>query len=234
VTTGAQLRGAYRALVLRTHPDAVGSERLLDRYLALSSQYEEARRLLGEAGGSRAAPPAGAAPEAAPGTVPRPTAATARNHRLLYFRALHQLERVDKPYSFHREENRARISELKARARAAFKAWNGAVELFDAADRDYDHLKAEKPVGPYLKDALAINVSPVFFNIVAFHLTGSPIYQQQVRQNLKAVLQKLADHHCTALRGFLEVLIDDMKDGPAVFDEPVERVARLPRTEGGP
>ena len=166
VSTNAQLRSAYRTLVLKTHPDAVGSDRLLDRYLALSADYEEARRLL---------------------------------------------------------------PELKGAARAAFAAWNPAsLALYDAADRDYDRIKSEKPVGPCLNDALALNVGPVFHNILAFHLTGSSFYRQQVRQNLQAVLQKLARHGCDALRGFLEVLIDDMRDGAALFDERVGRVTRLP------
>ena len=221
VSTNAQLRSAYRTLVLKTHPDAVGSDRLLDRYLALSADYEEARRLLPEPARSPARPTAGS--PASPPAVPP------ENHRLSYYRALRGLERIDKAYTFHRQRNLARIAELKGAARAAFAAWNPAsLALYDAADRDYDRIKSEKPVGPYLNDALALNVGPVFHNILAFHLTGSSFYRQQVRQNLQAVLQKLARHGCDALRGFLEILIDDMKDGAALFDERVGRVTRLP------
>jgi len=91
-------------------------------------------------------------------------------------------------------------------------------------------LKAEKPTGPYMKNALAINVSPIFHNIVAYHLTGIAFYRNQVKQNLQAVMGKLDDNNCAALRALVELLLDDMKNGPAVFTEngkPVRKKLQL-------
>lgn len=41
-----QLKSACRSLVMKTHPDAVGSDRLTDTFVRLSSEYEEAKAFL--------------------------------------------------------------------------------------------------------------------------------------------------------------------------------------------
>ncbi len=199
-----QLKSAYRTLIMKSHPDAVGSDRLIDRYLSFSSYYEEAKQAF----------------EYLDAAEPGTHGPVSESHRLAYYQILQKLERIDKPYSFHRGDNLRAILELKAEASFHFDKWDTKNQkLYAEADRDYDRLKTEKPSGPYMKNALAINVSPVLHNIVAYHLTGAMFYRKQVKQNLQAVLQKLTDHHCQALRGFLEVLIDDMSNGPAVFGE---------------
>jgi hypothetical protein len=204
IRTLQQLRSAYRTLMLKSHPDAVGSDRLIDKYLSFSSCYEEAKQVFEDPGPMKA----GSAKPAS------------KNHRLAYFQILQKLERMDRPYNFHRTENLGHILQLKHEASLHFGKWDAANRrLYEEADRDYDRLKTEKPSGPYMKNALALNISPVVHNIVAYHLTGIAFYKKQVRQNLPAVLQKLSDHQCRALRGFLEVLIDDMGNGPAIFDD---------------
>jgi hypothetical protein len=211
IRTLQQLRSTYRALIMKSHPDAVGSDKLLEKYLSFSSYYEEAKLAFQDQ-----------VPARSEASRDRPA-----NHRLAYFRVLQNLERMDRPYGFHRARNLERIMELKSRARFHFERWNaGNQALYDAADRDYDRLKAEKPSGPYMKNALAINISPVFYNILAYHLTGYIFYKKQVKQNLQAVMQKLADHRCQALKGFLEVIIDDMNEGPAVFGDMTSTVNR--------
>ena len=213
IQTLQQLRSAYRTLIMKSHPDAVGSDRLIEKYLAFSSYYEEAKQAFGYS-----TPAEDGAPKA-----------LSKNHRLAFYQVLQKLERIDKPYNFHREENLPSILELKSEASYHFQNWNPKNQrLYTEADRDYDRLKTEKPGGPYMKNALAINVSPVVHNIVAYHLTGVSFYKKQVKQNLQAVLQKLTDQHCQALRAFIEVLIDDMNDGPAVFgDGPGTRRTRV-------
>jgi hypothetical protein len=202
ITTLVQLRSAYRTLLLKSHPDAVGSDRLLERYLSFSSYYEEARLAIQQAEGSPSENPDSGA----------------ENHRLAFYQALQKLERIDKPYAFHRKESITKINDLKMQARYHFNRWGGMdPRIYMEADRDYDRLKAEKPSGPYMKNALAINVIPIVHNIVAYHLTGIDFYKKQVKQNLQAVMGKLDDHCCATLRTFIELLLDDMKDGPAVF-----------------
>jgi hypothetical protein len=197
-----QLKNTYRILVMKTHPDAVGSTKLVEGYLSLSSYYEEARRVF-ENGNS---------------TKKETVKVISQNHRLVYYQILQKLEMIDKPYSFHRQENLKRIKELKDEARFHFKTWNGQYEkLYMDANRDYDRLKSEKPSGPYMKHALAINVSPVFHTIVTYHLTGMMLYRKLVNQNLEAILQRLVTENYQPLKEFIELLIHDMNNGPAVF-----------------
>jgi hypothetical protein len=190
-----QLKSTYRTLVMKTHPDAVGSDRLVEGYLSLSSFYEEARRFF-----------------------ENKSSLQEQNHRLAYFQILEKLERIDKPYSFHRQQNHLAIRALQGEAWFHFRSWNEQYEqLYVAADREYDRIKSGKPSGPYMKHALAINMSPTFHNIVAYHLTGMSFYKQQVNQNLKAILQRLVVEEYPALKEFIELLIGDMDNGPAVF-----------------
>jgi hypothetical protein len=187
---------------MRTHPDAVGSDELVEEYLSLSSYYEEARRFFENRSGARE----------------ETVNAIEQNHRLAYFQILEKLERIDKPYSFHRQQNRITIRALQDEAQLHFHNWNGRYEqLYLAADREYDRIKMEKPSGPHVQRALAIAISPVFHNIVAYHLTGMSFYKKQVNQNLKAILQRLVTEEFHALKQFIELLISDMDNGPAVF-----------------
>jgi hypothetical protein len=189
---------------MKTHPDAVGSNRLVEGYLSLSSYYEEAKHLFENVNGL----------QKETGKV------IVQNHRLAYYQILQKLELIDKPYSFNRQQNSKRIKELKAEAYFHFSTWNGQNEkIYVDADQDYDRLKSEKPLGPFMKHAMAINVSPIFHNIVTYHLTGMMFYRKQVNQNLKAVLQRLVKKKCQALKEFIELLIRDMNNGPAVFGE---------------
>jgi len=197
-----QLKSTYRTLVMKTHPDAVGSDKLVEEHLSLGSCYEEARRYFENRNGPRE----------------EPGRTIERNHRLAYFQLLEKLERIDKPYSFHRQQNSNTIRALQDEAQLHFSGWAGLHEhLYLAADREYDRIKAGKPSEPSPQHALAITISPVFHNIVAYHLTGMSFYRKQVNQNLKAILQRLVEEGYPALKEFIELLISDMDHGPAVF-----------------
>ena len=204
ITSSEQLKSAYRSLVMKTHPDAVGSNRLVEAYILLSSQYEEAKRFLDERGGRAV----------------KSGRTTVLNHRLAYFQILQRLELIDKPYSFHRRENARRIEVLKAEARFHFDGWSSRHhDLYENAEHEYDRLKEEKPASPGTKEDLAITISPIFYNIVTYHLTGIEFYRKQVQQNLAAILLRLAGADCTALKELIELLIRDMNNGAAVFGE---------------
>jgi hypothetical protein len=199
-----QLKSTYRLLVMKTHPDAVGSNRLLEGYLRLSSYFHEARQLLD----ARNADPR------------RAKQAVGENHRFAYYQLLDTLERIDKPYSFHRPQNAQRIRRLKDEAHAHFGAWNSCfTELCLAADREYDRLKSERSVGVSRQRPLVVAISPVFHNIVAYHLTGMEFHRKLVQQDLKAILRRLVAEGCPALKEFIELLIRDLGNGPAIFGE---------------
>ena len=48
IRTLEELKATYHKLVMKTHPDAVGSDRLLGKYLEFSAHYEDAKRHLSE------------------------------------------------------------------------------------------------------------------------------------------------------------------------------------------
>ena len=79
-----QLRSTYRTLIMKSHPDTVGSDKLIDKYLSFSAFYEEAKRFLEDMDGS-------------PARTPGPTAP---NHRLAYYQILQKLEESTSPTVF--------------------------------------------------------------------------------------------------------------------------------------
>jgi hypothetical protein len=196
------LKRAYRRLVMRTHPDAIGSTQLVQKFLEFGECYETAKIYL--------------ASRTQTHLIGDPKAST--NHRLEFFTLLKELEALDAPYAFHRDH--ARIGAVKARATEAFKGWGSReVGLFRKADLEHDRIKGERPEGPYLKKALGLNLRPVFHNVIMFHLTGRMVYKKQVRQNLSAILDRLQMGRHFALREYVEFLVADLENGAAVFED---------------
>jgi hypothetical protein len=195
------LKNAYRRLVLKTHPDAIGSDRHLERYLELSNHYDIAKEYLKRH------------------IVFTIDERDSTNHRLVFFQQLNLIETLEMPYSFHPEENADRLSAAKRRAVTAFSDWrNDHLELYKRADGEYTRMKKEKPSGPYLKNALALNIRPLIHNLIAYHLTGRELYVKQARQNLSGILHRLSEKGYTSLRDFLSFLLEDLKNGAALLD----------------
>ena len=48
IRTLEDLRATYRRLAMQTHPDAVGSDKLVRKFLEFSDQYEEAKAYLAQ------------------------------------------------------------------------------------------------------------------------------------------------------------------------------------------
>ena len=174
IATPDALKRAYRRLVMKTHPDVIGSNRLVRDFLEFSEFYEEAKSYLSKKGEQ----------------LPRDVATTKKNYRLEFFRQLKKLEAIDTPYTYRRDWKQ--ITPAKAAALEMFDKWSACDhEFYTNADIEYDRVKSEKPEGPYLKKALGLNLLAVFDNVIMFHLTGRIVYQKQVRQNFKAILDRL-------------------------------------------
>ena len=158
------LRSTYHKIVMKTHPDAVGSDKYLNRYLQLSNEYEEAKGFLTES-------------QRAQGDS---VGQSSQNHRLAFFQQLHLIETLEMPYNFHPEENFEELVVAKKAAANELERWrNDLAGLYSRADKEYVRIKTEKPMGPYLKHALALNVRPLVHNLIAFHLTGRDLYAKQ-------------------------------------------------------
>ena len=203
IRSDEDLKRAYRKIVLKTHPDAVGSNELLERYLEFSRYFEEAKSYIAA---NAPAHPEQEAPD-------RP------NHRLAFFQSLNVVESVELPYAFHPEDNREALDAAKKAAIEELEGWKPRwVELYQKADRDSVRIKSEKPRGPYLKHALGLNIRPVLHNIIAFHLTGRSLYARQVKQNLSGIMHRLEEEGHSSLASFLMLLVEDLKNGPAVLE----------------
>jgi hypothetical protein len=203
ISSPEQLKAAYHSLVMKTHPDAVGSDRLLEKYLQIGKHYEDARStLLKQLKGSR-----------------DPEIAQPPNYRLEFYQQLHLVELLETPYVFHPEENQGRIRSAKGKGIEALLRWKPeAMELYLRADREYVSMKKEKPRGPYMKHALALNVRPMLYSITAYQLTGQEVYARQSMQNRSGIMHRLEEEGHGKLRELLEFLIEDMNKGAAVLD----------------
>jgi hypothetical protein len=203
IRTLVDLRSTYHKLAMQTHPDPpVGSDKLVRKFLEFSDQYEEAKAYLAQSKADLSS-----------------TETYRTNHRLEFYKQLHLIESLEMPYAFHTDENQESIAAAKQLAISSLSQWKPTVvELYAKADFDHLSIKREKPRGPYLKHALALNIRPIIHNIVAFHLTGQEVYARQSQQNLNAIMQKLADQGWNALYGLLTFMIEDLKNGAAVLE----------------
>jgi hypothetical protein len=198
------LKKAYRSLVKKTHPDAVGSERLAGKFMLIRQNFEEACQALPEVGGHCEAAEADRRPK----------------HRFLFFKELQNLDCLESPYCLDKADLAAKIQTSNLAVAGHFARWKAEwVDIFAAAQGEYDRIKKEKPPhAPYRKNDLNACLRPVFFNIVCYHLSGQDFYRKQLRQNLAAILHLLEERRFLALRRYVVFLIKDMEKGPAVFD----------------
>jgi hypothetical protein len=180
---------------MQTHPDAVGSDRLVDRYIEYSNFYAEARDRL---------------------AADRPR----ENYRLLFYKEFYRLERIDRSYAFNKHyHTREEIELAKQHTYEYFSKWKpDRIDLYLQANVIYDQIKKEKPEGPYRKHALLFNLSPVFHNILSYQLTGLQFYRKQLKQNFAGIMHQLEKRKFDKLIEYIELLIRDMEHGPAILE----------------
>ena len=196
------LRSIYHTIIIKTHPDAAGSDKYLEMHLRLGADYEEARAYLAESQRSKGD---------SGGMI-------VRNHRLAFFRQLRLVETLEVPYVYHRENKLGELRTAKETALNELSCWKKElIDLYKEADGEYVRIKSERPEGPYLKHALALNIRPLVHNLISFHITGRDVYAKQARQNLSGIMHQLTENRCYALCQFLTFLLDDMKSGAAIW-----------------
>jgi hypothetical protein len=197
------LKGLYHKIIMKTHPDAVGSNLHLEKYLELHGQYEEALAYLVKSNQTQSIS----------------DKIDYKNHRLSFFQHLNLIESMEMPYAFHPEENIDQLFSSKNTAKVELSKWRiELLKLYINADKEYVKIKTEKPMGPYLKHALALNVRPLVHNIIGYHITGRKLYAKQAKQNQSAIMHQLTENGCLSLRDFLSILIEDMNNGAAVLE----------------
>jgi hypothetical protein len=201
ITTFDGLKRAYRRIVMKTHPDAVGSDRLTDKLIEFSGYYEEARQYISRFHAHMFHGPK-----------------SVINHRLAFFQQLHVIESLEAPYAIKPADYIKTMKEARLKAYHSFKNWKrDFIDVYVKANEEYELIKLHKPDEPYLRDALNLNLMPVFHNIISFHLTGNHIYKTQMRRNIAAILHRLDQEKLAALKEYISFLIADSFNGPAVF-----------------
>jgi len=198
-----QLKSAYRTATVRTHPDKVGSDEYLGTFLRLNDDYLAARAYLSRMEASAAAP----------------ANRISEKPRLSFFRQIDLIESLEMPYAYHVDDNKDQIDATKALARDAIGQWKPEwLELYIKADADLVAIKRSKPSGPYLKNALGLNLRPLIHNLIGYHLTGRKLYGKQAHQNLPGIMHRLEQDGYLNLKMFLSLLIEDMEEGSAVLE----------------
>lgn len=196
----SDLKKYYRQIVMRTHPDAIGSDKLVDQYIEYSNFYAEAvdRITKKEIEANK----------------------NNKNYRLLFYKEFFKLERIDQPYAFNKHYNTVKEIELtKQRTFEYFSKWKeNHIELYRKATDIYDQIKKEKPTGPYRKHALLFNLSPIFHNILSYQLTGLQFYRKQLKQNFAGIMYQLEKRKFDKLIEYIQFLIDDMERGPVILE----------------
>ena len=93
-------------------------------------------------------------------------------------------------------------------------------ELYLSANLEYTKIKKERPknnLANLRKPLIYMNLIPVFFNLCNYHITGLEFYQKQIKRNLNMIVKRLEENHYFTLKKYLLLLIEDMKNGPAIF-----------------
>jgi hypothetical protein len=194
------LKSTYHKIVMKTHPDAVGSEKLLTKYLSFAGQYEEAKQYL--LGLSK--------------VTQEPKKKAATNHRMEFFVQLSSIEAFETLNKTTPGRITPHLVAAKKAARVELSEWRpDLLDLYDKAVREYDRIKYEHATGLRTRHPPTLVVPPLLKNIIAFHLSGKALYLVRARKNHALALYRLIEKSSFHLHGFLSFLVDDLKNGSA-------------------
>jgi len=203
IRTIAELKSAYRTATVRTHPDAVGSNEHLGIFLRLNDDYLEAKAHLEDRFLSATAE----------------CVSATESPRMAFFRQLDVIETLEVPCAYHPDGHKPQIESARALARKAIGKWKPDwLELYTKADAELQTIKRSRPSGPYMKNALGLNLRPLMHNLIGYHLTGRDVYLKQASQNLSGIMHRLEQGGYLDLREFLSLLMADTNQGSAVLE----------------
>lgn len=203
ISNSEELKQAYYRIAKRTHPDMVGSNRYVDRFIMFSNYFTEAKEHLKALGdGDRQSR--------------RPS-----NFRLIFFQELCTLCGLELPGKHLNAKLKSRLKELEERIKAAFLKWRESEgELFGSALSDYLQIRAERPHNDFAhlrKPLLLVSLLPLLFSLSSYHLSGQEFYLKQFTRNLKPVVVRLEEESFLAMKRALFLLAEDIKRGPAIL-----------------
>ena len=198
------LKKAFRKVAKKTHPDIVGSDQFINKFILFKTFYEEAKQFL-KSGNLNSK---------------KNTITTIENYRFLFFKDLKKLNTLELPHYMNKKIIE-QIKQTKESIAVNLKNWKpDYYNLFLSANNQYEQIKNEKPkntIANLRKPSLYKNLSPVFFNLSNYHITGLQFYKKQLKRNLDNILKRLENNNYHDLKKFILFLIDDMEKGSAVF-----------------
>ncbi|MBN2544254.1 MAG: hypothetical protein JXB50_00565 [Spirochaetes bacterium] len=199
-----ELKDVFRKIAKKTHPDAVGSDELVEKFIEFKAFFDEARQFL----------------KSNSLVFEEDQTYSVNECRLMFFHSLRKLDTLELPHN----KNKKTSEDIKAEKEEMalyFKKWDEKhFELFENADFEYDLIKMEKPKNDLTnlrKPSLYMNLRPVFFNLCNYHITGLEFYKKHLMRNLDPIIKRLEEKKFFTLKNFLLFLIEDMEKGPAVF-----------------
>jgi hypothetical protein len=199
-----ELKKAFRKVAKRTHPDIVGSDQFINKFILFKSFFEEAKQFL----------------KSDDTNTDKNKTTIIENYRFLFFKDLKNLDTLELP-RYQNKKIVEQIKQTKESIAVNFKKWKpDYYKLFLSANNQYEQIKNEKYINTLAnlrKPSLYKNLRPVFFNLTNYHITGINFYKKQLKRNLENILKRLKNNNYHDLKKFILFLIEDMEKGPAVF-----------------
>jgi curved DNA-binding protein CbpA len=199
-----ELKKAYWKLAKKTHPDSIGSDKFVRKFIQFKENFEEAKKIL----------------ISNDLTIKENEIIPDENFRFLFFLELQKIYSLEAQFLQTKKNIDQKIKLINESAFSYFIKWKKDYNnLYISAIQEYDKIKKEKRkniLSNLRKPSLFNNLRPVFFNLFKFHITGLKFYQKQLR-SMMLVIDRLEENQCFALKDFLLLLIKDMENGPAIF-----------------
>jgi hypothetical protein len=202
------LKRTFRLIAKKTHPDTAGTDRYVKEFMLFMEQYEEALKFLHELIGKER----------------KVKEEVKINYRLSFYRQLIDIYFLE-GYSLmtKRKETNTKISGAFINGADFFEKWQPSLAgLCKTGLADYEMIKNEKQknvISNIRKLPLFLNLRPILFNVAKYHITGLEFYKKQTGQNLDAVINRLEETGHIDFKEFLVFMINDMNNGPAIFDD---------------
>jgi|GEM_PF-2202039 len=205
INTLEELKKAYRKFAKKTHPDIVGSDQFVEKFIKFKDYFEEAKHYL----------------QSNISFFDENNLTIKNNYRFLFFQELSKLDTLEMPHNKSNKIIEEKIKSYNEAISILFKKWEkDYYNLFKSANLEYNLIKKEKPknnLANLRKPSLYFNLKPVIFNICNYHITGLQFYQKQSKRSLDTIIKRLEENNFFSLKKYLLFLIKDMDNGPAVF-----------------
>lgn len=199
-----ELKRAFHSIAKKTHPDMVGSDRYVDRFIKFNKQFSEAKEYLKGRGEMEDAPE------------------PPLDYRLLFYQELFALISLEEPGRYLNEQLRSRVKTVGTGVRKAFLRWKESESrLFNSAALEYLNIRDEKSHNDFAhlrKPLIMVSLHPLIFSLCSYHISGKEFHLKQFYRNLKSVIVRLEEAGFLIMKEALLYLAADVKRGPAILD----------------